>query len=209
MLSEANKEEIETIKKEATILSKIKNDYIVKYYDSFIDKNSFNIIMEFCDGLDLRKLLEEYKNKNKHLDEKIIYNYIFELCLGLKEIHNNNLIHRDLKPENIFLNKDNKIKIGDFGISTILNSTKYASSKVGTLNYMSPEIIKGEKYNNKIDIWALGCIIYELCTLNRCFENINLFALCNHIINKEHGKIDLNIYNQNLQNLIDLLLKKI
>ena len=50
MLSEANKEEIETIKKEATILSKIKNDYIVKYYDSFIDKNSFNIIMEFCDG---------------------------------------------------------------------------------------------------------------------------------------------------------------
>ena len=84
ILREANKEEIETIKKEATILSKIKNDYIVKYYDSFIDNNSFIIIMEFCDGLDLRKLLEEYKNQNKHLDEKIIYNYILELCLGLK-----------------------------------------------------------------------------------------------------------------------------
>ena len=55
---------------------------------------------------------------------------------------------------------------------------------------------------------ALGCIIYELYTLNRCFDNSFIFSLCKQIINEEHGKIDLNIYNQDLQNLINLLLEK-
>ena len=98
ILKEAKKEELEQLKKEADILSSINNQYIVKYYDSFIEKDTFNIIMEFCEGIDLRKLITENKNKNKHLDEKEIYIFIYELCLGLKEIHNKNLIHRDLKP---------------------------------------------------------------------------------------------------------------
>ena len=79
----------------------------------------------------------------------------------MKEIHDKNLIHRDLKPSNIFISKDNKMKIGDFGISKQLIGTKHANTKTGTSNYMAQEILKGEKYDNKIDIWALGCIIYN------------------------------------------------
>ena len=190
-LDQAKKEEKEQITKEAIILSKIKNDHVVKYFNSFIEDNSFNIIMEFCEGLDLRKFINEYKKSNKPLEKEMIYNFILDLCLGLKEIHNNNLIHRDLKPENIFLDKNNKLKIGDFGISSILKSTKYATSQVGTYNYMAPEIIKGEKYNNKIDIWALGCIIYELCTLNICFDAPSIFQLCNKIINEPYEQFIL------------------
>ena len=164
ILDEAKKEEKEQLMKEAHILSKINSEHVVKYFNSFFEGNSFNIIMEFCEGLDLRKFLNGHKKLNKPLDKAIIYKFILELCLGIKEIHKNNLIHRDLKPQNIFLDKNNRLKIGDFGISTILKSTRYASSRVGTYNYMAPEIIKGQKYNNKVDIWALGCIIYELCT---------------------------------------------
>ena len=78
------------------------------------------------------------------------------------------IIHRDLKPDNIFLTGDLKVKIGDFGIAKELsNANEYAKTQVGTTLYMAPEIIKGEKYNNKVDIWSLGCIIHELCTLNQ------------------------------------------
>ena len=201
-------DKIKGIENEAIILSSISSEHIVKYYDSFMDSHCFYILMEYCEN-DLKKFINEHKGKNEFLDENIIYNIVLEICLGIKEIHKHNLIHRDLKPENIFINKDNKIKIGDFGISKQLNiNQKYAFSAIGTNYYMAPEIIKGEKYNNKIDIWALGCIIYELFTFNICFESESLLGLVNAILEKNHGKIDLKKYNLKWQNLIDLLLKK-
>ena len=208
LLKDLNEEQIETAENEANILSNITSEYIVKYYDSFKDVDSFNILMEYCEK-DLKKFINEYKMKNELIDENVIKNIIMQLCLGIKEIHRKNLIHRDLKPENIFINSDNKIKIGDFGISKKLDiNNKYAHTSIGTNIYMSPEMIKGEQYNNKVDIWALGCIIYELFTLNACFESKSLFGFVNKILNEKHGKIDLNKYNNKWQNLIDLLLKK-
>ena len=73
---------------------------------------------------------------------------------------------------------------------------------------MAPEIIKGENYNKKVDIWAFGCIIYELFTLEVCFESKSLFDYVDKITNKQHGKINLEKYNSKWQELIDLLLKK-
>ena len=72
---------------------------------------------------------------------------------------------------------------------------------------MAPEIIRGIKYTNKIDIWSLGCILYEICTLKRCFDANNILNLAKKIISGVHGKIDLNFYNDSLQNIIDLALK--
>ena len=74
--------------------------------------------------------------------------------------------------------------------------------------YMAPEIIKGEKYNNKVDIWALGCIIYELCTLNYCFDSDSINGLIKKITESNHGEIDKEIYGEDLQKLIDSLLNK-
>ena len=139
----------------------------------------------------------------------MIYNIILELCYGIKEIHKNNLIHRDLKPENIFLTSNMKIKIGDFGITKQLkNVNDYAKTLVGTYLYMAPEIINGEKYNTKVDIWALGCIIHELCTLNYCFNGSSYDALKKSILECKYEKIDSEYYGLDLQNLIDLLLKE-
>ena len=83
-------------------------------------------------------------------------------------------MHRDLKTLNIFLTKDNKIKIGDLGVAKILdNIENFATSKVGTPYYLSPEVCEDRPYNNKSDIWSLGCILYELCTLKHPFEAKN------------------------------------
>ena len=205
---ELKNEEIKNIKNEALLLKSINNKNIVKCYDSFFNKNTYNIILEYCDGLDLRQYIDKYKAQKQSINQDIIFNFIFDIINGLKEIHSKNLIHRDLKPENLFLTSKNTIKIGDFGLVKQLNMTRYATTQAGTFNYSAPEIINGQKYNNKVDLWALGCIIYELCTLEICFECEFVLGLCNKIMKGEHGKINKKIYKLELQNLIDLLLKK-
>jgi len=89
-------------------------------------------------------------------------------------MHSNNILHRDLKTLNIFLTKDNKIKLGDLGVAKILEDPEnFVTSKVGTPYYLSPEVCEDRPYNNKSDIWSLGCILYELCSLHHPFEAKN------------------------------------
>lgn len=208
-LREFSEEELDLYENEAKLLSSIDNAHIVKYYDSSKDNEFFYILMEYCEGSDLKQFIKEYKSKNEKIEEKTIFNIIFDICLGIKEIHQKNLIHRDLKPENIFIDKDKIIKIGGFNFSILLNNNvEYTNEFIGSNNYLAPEVIKGYKYNNKVDIWAFGCIIFELLTLNICFESKGLYEIINKIINKPHGKIDINQYSHKWQNIIDLLLEK-
>ena len=90
-LKSATKEEIEDIKNEANILSSLNSENIVKYYDSFIDNDSFNIVMEYCEGLDLRKYLNQHKELNIFIDKDIIIYIFLGICKGLKEIHDKNI----------------------------------------------------------------------------------------------------------------------
>ena len=115
-----------------------------------------------------------------------------------------------MKPNNIFISKDYKIKIGDFGISKILKDSDYTNTNyIGTLGYMAPELLSKEKYNNKADIWSLGCIIYELCTLNACFEiNFGDFGFLNKIKECEYEKNQLSNDYSDWKNIIESLLKK-
>jgi len=195
------KENIQLIKKEAEILSKFNHKNIVKYYDSLEVGDKFYILMEYCDSKNLDVIIKEHKENSQLIEEKKIYNIIKQLCLGIKEIHDKKIVHRDLKPENIFLNKNNEIKIGDFGISKELNLyKKYAKTtkKIGTLYYVAPEILDEGIYNDKADIYSLGCIIYELFNLNVYFLNY---------YRQKVKKIDDDLYNPKWQELIDLLLQ--
>ena len=102
--------------------------------------------------------------------------YIFhELVLGLKYLHENNILHRDLKPSNILVNEKNEIKIGDFGLARIFSDSqkpKRYTNQVMTVCYRAPEIFLGEtNYSTKIDIWSLGCILLELLTRKITFNH--------------------------------------
>jgi len=194
------KEKIQTFEKEAEILSKFNCDNIVKYYDTFKDNNNIYILMEFCSGNNLRNFIDKNKNNKVSIGENIVYNIVKQICIGIKEIHNKKIVHRDLKPENIFINDNMIIKIGDFGISKQLDiyHTQITKNKEGSYDYIAPEIFYKGIYNEKSDIWSLGCIIYELCTLS--FYNIDKTF-------NEMKKINSDIYNHKWQVLIDSLLQ--
>ena len=131
---------------------------------SRMSKNEyFFILMEYCDGLTLDKYI--LKNKGKSIDRKTIYNFITQILKSLVKIHSNGIIHRDIKPSNIFIKNEN-IKIGDFGLATKYNNGKLLESKKieGTPLYLSPEQKNSKIYNEKVDIYALGITLYEICS---------------------------------------------
>ena len=101
-----------------------------------------------------------------------------EILLGMKHVHDRKILHRDLKTQNIFLTGDGRVKLGDFGVSKVLGGThQLASTAVGTPYYLSPEICQNKKYNNKSDVWSLGCVFYELLTGQHPFDGASLKLL--------------------------------
>ena len=197
--------EIKEVKLEASILSQIKSTFVVKFYDSFEEDNNLNIVMEYCEGGDLDKII---CNKKKFpLDEDFIWKIFIQITLGLTSIHNLKILHRDLKTSNIFLTKDLNVKIGDLGVAKKLSKGSFAKTIIGTPYYLSPEICEEKPYNEKSDIWALGCILYELCTFNHPFNAKSQGALILKILNNNPAPIKKS-YDENLQKLIILILEK-
>ena len=146
--------------------------------------------MEYCEGGDINQLIKRCKKSNEYIAEDIIWKIFTQVLLAIHAIHNHKegkILHRDIKPSNIFLDKDNNIKLGDFGLSRELSvESKFAYSHVGTPYYMSPEQIDETKYNEKSDIWSLGCFLYELTTFKPPFQAKNQIMLAMRI---KSGKV--------------------
>ena len=204
-----NKANIEDAKNEARILKQLEYKYIVKCFDSFEENNSLNIVMEYCERGDLSSFLKEYKQKNKYLSENIIWKFFIQISLGLAYIHHHKILHRDLKTLNIFLTKNLDVKIGDLGVAKILQNTLHAYTFIGTPFYLSPEICEEKPYNEKSDVWALGCILYELCTFKHPYNAKNQPALFLKIISGNYDPIGDNYnYSNDLKKMIESLLEK-
>jgi len=128
--------------------------------------------------------------------------------LALKYVHDRKILHRDLKTQNIFLTSKGEIKIGDFGIARVLQSTyDYAQTAIGTPYYLSPEICQEKPYNQKSDIWSLGCILYEVITLKHAFDATSMKALVFKILRGTYPEIP-KMYSQELRDLIGEMLTK-
>lgn len=128
-----------------------------------------------------------------------------QLCLALKHVHDRKILHRDLKSQNIFLMKNGMIKLGDFGIARVLkHTTEMARTAIGTPYYLSPEICENQPYNNKSDIWSLGCILYEIMTLKHAFEAGNMKGLVMKILRGHYPPVP-SFYSADLKKLIALV----
>ena len=193
------------MEQEGFILQKLSHPNIVKCIDSRIINNKAYIIMEYADDGDLKIKIKQHQQKNIPFKEENILNWFIEICEAINYIHKQKIIHRDLKPNNIFLMKNNHIKLGDFGIARILKPNEaQANTQIGTQLYLSPEIVKGEPYDYRTDIWDLGVILYEMINFKNPFEGKGMHGLYMNIVNGKITKID----NKNVsKELIDLIYK--
>ncbi|XP_029111511.1 serine/threonine-protein kinase Nek3 isoform X2 [Scleropages formosus] len=155
--------------REAALLSTMNHPNIVAFRDSFEADEHLYIVMEYCAGGDILQRIKG--QRNALFTQDVILNWFGQMCLGTKYIHDQRVLHRDLKSKNIFLASNGAVKLGDFGSACVLKSSEaYAYTYVGTPYYVSPEIWDSKPYNNKSDVWSLGCVLYELCTLRHPFQ---------------------------------------
>ena len=132
--------------------------------------------------------IQKQINKKLYFSEKVIWSYVIQLINGLKALHNLQIMHRDLKSLNIFFCKDNILKIGDLNVAKVTKN-KFLYTIAGTPNYCSPEVWKGHPYNFKSDIWSLGCVIYEICSLRPPFDINNQSKLKKQILTGDYKSI--------------------
>ncbi|XP_034438719.1 serine/threonine-protein kinase Nek1 isoform X1 [Hippoglossus hippoglossus] len=193
-------------RKEVAVLAKMSHPNIVQYKDSFEEAGCLFIVMDYCEGGDLFKKINS--QKGVLFSEDQIMDWFVQICLALKHVHDRKILHRDIKSQNIFLTKDGTVQLGDFGIARVLNSTvELARTCIGTPYYLSPEICENKPYNNKSDIWALGCVLYEMCTLKHAFEAGNMKNLVLKIIRGSYPPVSLH-YSQELRSLLAQLFKR-
>ncbi|XP_039182413.1 serine/threonine-protein kinase Nek1 isoform X7 [Crotalus tigris] len=205
-ISKMTNKEREESRREVAVLANMKHPNIVLYRESFEETGCLYIVMDYCEGGDLFKKINA--QKGVFFSEDQIMDWFVQICLALKHVHDRKILHRDIKSQNIFLTKDGTIQLGDFGIARVLNSTvELARTCIGTPYYLSPEICENKPYNNKSDMWALGCVLYEMCTLKHAFEAGNMKNLVLKIISGSFPPVSTR-YSHELRSLISQLFKR-
>lgn len=185
-------------------MQSVSHTNIVQYLDAFIANNELYIAFEWAEAGDLKRQIRKANEKGVRFDERTIWRYFAQLCAAILHMHQARIMHRDLKPANIFLTLQGVVKVGDLGLGRHLSeNTMEAHSKVGTPLYMSPEVLRGEGYDWKSDVWSLGCILYELAMLRSPFksEGLNLYGLFQKINKGDYEAIPP-LYSDHLRRLV-------
>ncbi|XP_033101859.1 probable serine/threonine-protein kinase nek3 [Anneissia japonica] len=191
---------------EVSILARLKHHHVIRYRHAYVLNNMLCIAMEYADGGDMGAIIYEAASVRSLLAERRILKWFVQICLALQYIHGLNILHRDLKPQNIFVKSDDVVKVGDFGIARILSSSDdHANTAIGTPYYLSPEICCRKSYNQKSDMWAAGCILYELATLVHPFDAADFSLLVVKILTARYKPLN-RVYGPFLHDLVSVLL---
>jgi len=192
---------------EVRLLASIKSNFVISYKEAFFDEkdSTLGIVMEFADRGDLYQKIVEHKKSAKFFEETDIWRIFIQLVKGLKALHDLKILHRDLKSANVFLLSDGTAKLGDLNVSKVAKKG-LGYTQTGTPYYASPEVWKDQPYDNKSDIWSLGCVLYEMITLRPPFRAQNMEGLYNKVIKGQFNKIPDRFSNE-LFEIVKLLLQ--
>jgi len=193
---------------EADVLQRVCHANIIRYVESFMEGPKLYIVMEYADNGDLATQIKRRSDAQGRFTEDQIMHIHLQLILALSHIHDCKILHRDLKPLNIFLTRRWIVKLGDFGISKVLESTTAgAQTTIGTPLYLAPEICNGDSYGVKSDLWALGVVTYELAALQVPFQATSMVALIMKVCSAEPAPLPA-VYSQDLAEIVSGLLEK-
>ena len=192
---------------EVRILASVKSNYVVSYKEAFFDEKdrTLCIVMEFADNGDLYQKITEHKKRSIFFEESTIWRIFIQLVRGLKSLHDLNILHRDLKSANIFLYSNGEAKIGDLNVSKVTRGG-LGTTQTGTPYYASPEVWNDFPYDNKSDIWSLGCVLYEMITLRPPFRAADMEGLYKKVTKGQYSKIP-DIFSDDLYQIVQFLLQ--
>ncbi|XP_061429517.1 serine/threonine-protein kinase Nek10 [Lethenteron reissneri] len=185
------------------IREQLKHPNIVKYYKTFVEDDRLYIVMELIEGAPLGEHFNALKEKHERFTEERIWNIFIQICLALRYLHKEkHIIHRDLTPGNIMLGESDHITITDFGLAKQKQENSKLTSMVGTIVYSCPEILKNEPYDERADVWAAGCILYQLAMLTPPFYSTNMLSLASRIVGATYEPITEGLYSAQLSKTV-------
>jgi serine/threonine protein kinase len=161
--TELNNDEdfVARFKREATSIAKLSHPNIVNVHDVGTEENINFIVMEYIEGKTLKQVIKA----NGRINSKEAVEIAYQIAKALECAHKSNIVHRDIKPDNIMIMEDNMVKVMDFGIAKVADSSTVTNvSIMGTVRYLSPEQAKGNLVDGRTDIYSLGVVMYEMVT---------------------------------------------
>ena len=191
---------------EVRILASVRHPNIAGYKEAFFepDTNCLCIVMEYCDSGDLQTKINNAKKTSKFCKEDDIWSIFFQMVQGLQALHHKKIIHRDIKCANVFLTKEGYVKLGDLNVSKVAKAG-ILQTQTGTPYYASPEVWQDKPYDNKSDIWSLGCVLYELIALNPPFTAKDMKGLYHRVLKGVYPKIPSH-YSSDLNAILKAML---
>eukprot|EP00240_Pyramimonas_obovata_P006285 CAMPEP_0118925800 /NCGR_PEP_ID=MMETSP1169-20130426/3624_1 /TAXON_ID=36882 /ORGANISM="Pyramimonas obovata, Strain CCMP722" /LENGTH=307 /DNA_ID=CAMNT_0006867195 /DNA_START=113 /DNA_END=1033 /DNA_ORIENTATION=- len=197
--------------REVQVLSALRHPHIVPYVEYFWEDEEWDcnlcLVMAHCEGGDLCADIGRRRKENKPFTEEEVWTYFVQILLALQYVHSKRILHRDIKVHNVFISQG-RAMLGDFGVAKCLEeSTDMAKSQVGTLSYLAPEVLEGQPYTYTSDIWALGCLFYEMCALDRLYRGSNPAHLILTVLDGEIPQLPPR-WSDELRQVLGLMLRK-
>src|SRR2546430_12043359 len=192
-----DQDRLRRFEQEAQAAGALNHPNILAVYDVGMHDGSPYIVSELLEGETLRERLGgTAQPQRKAID------YAIQISHGLSAAHEKGIVRRDLKPENIFITKDGRVKILDFGLAKLVqpqfagtaqtdvptmtfNSPTGSGVVLGTVGYMSPEQVRGEKVDHRADIFSFGCVLYEMLAGERPFQHATAVETLNAILKED------------------------
>lgn len=204
-LSTMNQRQREDSVNEIRIMASITSPFIIKFHEATIQDHRLFIVTDYAKLGDLSNLIARRKLKRRPFKEDVIWRFMLQVLEGLRVLHDRGIVHRDLKSANILLSAPDLFKIGDLGISTVLQQRQLAKTQIGTPMYLAPEVWKKRPYNSKCDIWSLGVLLYEMATFTYPFNARNARDLSVKVCNSKPPPMRVD-YSRDLTRVIQLML---
>eukprot|EP01041_Mallomonas_annulata_P010772 gene10772-22497_t len=170
---------------EVKLLDQLNHPNVIKCEGHFWDqdRSSLYLVLEYCECGDLQSKIDRRKRSGTYFDEAYIWKIFYQICAGVRHLHEHGIVHRDIKTSNVMMSREFTIaKVGDLGVSRqISDDTMMLETMYGTPLYLSPELVDNQPYNDKTDVWSLGVLLYEFCALRSPFCAKSMSALCQAI----------------------------
>lgn len=197
---------------EIRILASVYHPNILAYYETFIEEGKMYIVTELAELGDLEQEIKVYRGQRRHIPEDRVWSVLIQILVGLRALHAKHILHRDLKCSNIFKFRnpdDDRLpvyKVADFGVSRVLKlDTDMAKTSIGTPYYISPEIWRQAPYNEKTDVFSLGCLIYEMCAFKHPFEGRDIKDLAKNVLRGRYAPLP-EFYSSELRKMVAALM---